>query len=339
MLTKLNLVRLCATIVLATLAVALAGAQSARAISVPVLIDTVTVGDGVAVVTGTVDADLVEVNGQAVVIGDDGAFRAEVDVDVDAFVLDLLGSENEAVSIRIPIQVLLSTGGDGVLDGLLDAGISIDVPSGGFQVVDGERPVVEGRVLDGSTLEKLEVNGRDVLGELGDNGLFSVNLGSSPSSSTRRETVTIVATDHRGVSQTSTFKATSVKSTIGTRAGTSVSAAGARGIVISRIAFDKRFLGTAKHVRVLVTVKDRRGYLIRGALLRLRALPAKHVANGAVRAGFTNRIGKAQFGYRLRQSAFTGTSTKVMTFAARAATPKASTTKRFVLRLPAAVTR
>jgi hypothetical protein len=338
MLTKLNLVRLCATIVLATLAVALAGAQSARAISVPVLIDTVTVGDGVAVVTGTIDAELLEVNGQAVVLGDDGAFRAEVDIDVDALVLDVFGSPNETVSIRIPIGVLLSAGGDRALDALLAAGISIDVPSDGFKVVDGERPLVEGRVLDGSNLETLEVNGRNVLARLGDDGLFSIDLGSS-SSTTTRETVTIVATDHRGVSQTSTFKATSVKSTIRTRAGTSVSAAGARGIVISRIAFDKRFLGSAKHLRVLVTVKDRRGYLIRGALLRLRALPAKHVANGAVRAGFTNQIGKAQFGYRLRQSAFAGTSTKVMTFAARAATPKASTTKRVVLCLPAAVTR
>ena len=151
--------------------------------------------------------------------------------------------------------------------------------------------------------------------------------------------MTVVATDRRGVSQTSTFTTTSVKSTIATRAGTSVSAAGARGIVIAKVALDKRFLTTGKHVRVLVTVKDRRGYLIRGASLRLRALPAKHVANGALRAGFTNRVGKAQFAFRLEASAFTGTPWTYLTFAAvprprRRAPPRGST-----LRLPTAVTR
>ena len=49
MFTQLNLARLCLTIVLATLAVALAGAQAARAISAPVLIDAVTVENGVAI--------------------------------------------------------------------------------------------------------------------------------------------------------------------------------------------------------------------------------------------------------------------------------------------------
>jgi hypothetical protein len=336
MFTQLNLARLCLTIVLATLAVALAGAQSANALTAPVLIDAVSVENGVAVVTGTIDAEHVEVNGQVVVLGDDGTFRAEVDIDADALVVDVFDSPNETVSIRIPIDVLLSTGGDGVLDALLDAGISVDVPADGFKIVDGERPLIEGRVLDDSSLGGFEVNGIDVLDRLGDNGMFSVNLGSSRSSTTTRETVTVVATDHRGVSQTSTFTTKSVKSTIATRAGTSVSAAGARGVRISKMAIDSRSLRSAKHVRVLVTVKDRRGYLIRGASLRLVATPSKHVANGALRAGFTNRVGKAQFAFRIKASAFKG---GLLTIAARASTPKSTATKKVALRLPAAVTR
>jgi hypothetical protein len=337
MFTQLNLARLCLTVVLATLAVALAGAQSARAISAPVLIDAVSVEDGVAVVTGFVEAELLEVNGQVVKVAENGAFSAPIDLTQNALVLEVLNSPDEIVTVFVPIDVLLATGGRGVLNDLVDAGISVDKPLDGFQVIDGEMPLVEGMVLDDSNLEALEVNGVNALNRLGDDGLFSIDLGSSTSSSsTSRETVTFMARDQRGVTQTSTFKTTNVTSTIATRAGTSVSAAGARGVRISKMALDSRSLRSAKHVRVLVTVKDRRGYLIRGASLRLVATPTKHVANGALRAGFTNRVGKAQFAFRIKASAFKG---GLLTIAARASTPKATATKKVALRLPAAVTR
>jgi hypothetical protein len=333
MFTQLNLARLCLTVVLATLAVALAGAQSARAISAPVLIDAVVVEDGVAVVTGFVDAELVEVNGQIVEVAENGAFSARVDLTQNALITEVLNAPDETITIYVPIDVLLATGGEGVLNDLVDAGISVDRPTGGFKVVDGEMPIVEGRVLDDSNLESLAVNGVGALRRLGDDGLFSIDLGSSRTSSTSRETVTFVATDRRGVSQTSTFTPTRVTSTIATRAGTSVSAAGARGVRISKMVLDSRSLRSAKHVRVLVTVKDRRGYLIRGASLRLVATPSKHVANGALRAGFTNRVGKAQFAFRIKASAFKG---GLLTIAARASTPKSTATKKVALRLPAA---
>jgi hypothetical protein len=131
-----------------------------------------------------------------------------------------------------------------------------------------------------------------------------------------------------------------VKSTIATRAGTSVSATDARGIVIAKVALDKRLLTSPKkQLRVVVTVKDRRGYLIRGASVRLRAMPSKHVANGMLQAGFTNRFGKAQFRYTLRAKAMTGSPAKWLTIATRAATPKASASKRVLLRMPAAFTQ
>lgn len=328
-------IRLGLALVLAALAVAVAGSQQAKAISVPVLIDAVTVEGGVAILTGTVDAALVEVNGQVVQVGENGAFSAPIDLSQNTVVLEVLKSSNETVTILVPVDVLLATGGKGVLDNLVDAGISVEKPLEGFRVVDGQMPVVNGKVRDRSNLATLEVNGVDALARLGDDGQFSIDLGSSHRT-TSRETVTIVASDRRGVSQTSRFSTTSVKSTIATRAGTSVSASGAKGVVISKIAFDKRLLRSTKHVRVLLTIKDRRGYLIRGAALQLRAMPAKHVANGALRAGFTNRVGKAQFAYRLKASAFKG---GLLTIAARVATPKSTATKNVALRLPAAVTR
>jgi hypothetical protein len=335
MFSQLRFARLCLTIALAALAVALAGSQSAQAVSVPVLINGVTVEDGVAMVTGVVDAELVEVNGVLVSVGENGAFSAPIDLSAEALVFEILESPSEIVTISIPTNVLLATGGEGVLNHLAAAGISVTTPVEGFQVIDGQMPLVEGRVLNPSELSALRVNGVDVLGRLGEDGLFSIGLGSS-SNSTTRETVTVIATDRQGVSQTSTFRTTRVTSTIATRAGTSVSAAGAQGIVIARIAVDKRFLKSAKFVGLVVTVKDRRGYLIRGASLRLGAKPSKHMANGALRAGFTNRVGKAQFGFRLRASALAGPGPKLLTIATRAATPKSSAATKVTLRLPVA---
>jgi hypothetical protein len=334
MLSQLFVVR-CLTIALATLAVALAGSQAARGVSVPVLINGVTVENGVAMITGVVDAEVVEVNGVLVSVGEDGAFSAPIDLSADALVLEILESPSAVVTISIPIDVLLATGGEGVLNNLAAAGISITKPVEGFRVVDSQMPLVEGEVLNPSSLRALTVNGVDALGRLGKDGLFSLDLGSS-SNSTTRENVTVIATDRRGVSQTTTFSTTRVSSTIATRAGTSVSAAGAQGIVITRIAVDKRFLKSAKFVGLVVTVKDRRGYRIRGASLRLWAMPPKHLANGALRAGFTNRVGKAQFGFRLRTSALAGPGPKFLTIATRAATPKSSATKKVTLRLPVA---
>jgi hypothetical protein len=327
--------RLGLAITLTTLAVALAGSQSAQAISLPVLINGVTVEDGVALVTGTTDAAVVEVNGAVVQVGEDGTFVAPIDVSENVLVLEVLESPAETVTIRIPVDVLLQTGGEGVLNDLVDAGIGIDLPSEGFLIVDGELPLVEGRVLNDSNLSVLEVNGVDILHDLGRDGLFSIDLGSSSSS---HENVTVVATDRRGVSQTTTFTTTRVRSTIATRAGTSVSAAGAQGLVIAKVALERRFLKAAKHLGVVVTVKDRRGYLIRGAALRLRAMPAQHVRNGALRAGFTNRIGNGRFAYRLQASAFQD-KTQYLTIWTRAATPKSSATTKVTLRLPTAAER
>ena len=67
------------------------------------------------------------------------------------------------------------TRSEGVLNDLVDARISIDRPADGFRIVDGEMPVVEGRVLDDSNLEALEANGIDILGDLGDDRLTSLD--------------------------------------------------------------------------------------------------------------------------------------------------------------------
>lgn len=324
----------------ATLAFASAFVGGAGALleAPPLTIGSVTIDGDAAVVTGVVNAaaDL-EVNGIAVDVGDSGEFLAVVDLDADVVVLTLAGGPDEPIEIRIPVDLLVAIGGNGILDDLSAAGIEIDVPDGGFQIVDGQMPVVEGRVLDDSTLESLEINGVDVLNGLARDGLFSIALPGS--STTQPERVVVVATDGSGVSQTNRFTTTNVTSAITTRAGTSVSAAGARGVVVSKLRLDTRQLAKTKRFGVMVTVKDRRGYLIRGAALRLRGTPQSHLATGAVRAGFTNRIGQARFTYRLRPGAVATASKKFLTIATRASTPRASTSRQVKLRLPASTPR
>ena len=324
-----HLMRLGLTLIVA--AVVVGGAHAAKA-PAPVTIGSVTIGDGVAVVTGAVEADAqLEINGQPTHVSDAGEFVAAIDLDADALVLTLVGDGSESVTLRIPIDVLIATEGDGVLDALIDAGISIEVPADGIVVVDGQWPLMEGHVLDEASLASLTINGVDALDHVGRMGNFSVQL---PWTQSPPSQATVVATDHRGVSQTTTYSVTRVKSVIRTSKGTSVSAAGARGLVVAGLRFDKRLLGSAGRLHVLVTVKDRRGYLVRGAALRVSAKPGDYLATGSVRAGFTNRFGRAKLTYRLRPSAFAGPRQAVLTTVARAKTPTVSAWRKASLQLP-----
>lgn len=318
-------------------AVVAGGAQAAKA-PAPIAIDAVTIGDGVAVVTGAVDdaTAQLEVNGQLVDVSDAGEFVTSVDLDSGALVLSLIEAQSESVTLRIPIEALVAHGGDGVLNDLVDAGVSVEVPIDGFTVVDGQWSPIAGHLIDDSRLASLTINGVHVLERVGPMGGFSIQL---PWSQAPPSQVTVVATDRRGVSQTTTYRVARVQSVIRTRTGTSVSAAGARGLVIAGFRLDKRQLVSGGRLRLLVTVKDRRGYLVRGAALRLAASPRLHLATGPIRAGFTNRTGRAQFTYRLRPNAFCGGQRASLTIATSAKTPTASVFRKASLQLPVVADR
>jgi hypothetical protein len=319
----------------ALLTVAFGLGSGARAADPPALeIGPISVNDGTAVVTGTVGGDPtaavdLDVNGENVGVDASGAFSAVVDLNGESFVeLTLASSEGELTTIRIPVAVL-GNGIDGVLDDLQEAGVSLEIPPDGFQIFDGQMPVVDGRVLNKNKLASLTVNGQDILSVLGPDGGFSLHLLGQPS-----EKVTVVSTDHKGVSQTSSFRASTVSTTLKTNKGTSVSALGAKGVVIAKIRFDKRKLMSQKRLGILVQVKDRRGYLIRGAAVRIKGLPQRYLANGANRAGFTNRFGNKRFAYRLQKRAFTDQAPRRLTLLVRASTPRAAAKKVAKVRLP-----
>ena len=148
------------------------------------------------------------------------------------------------------------------------------------------------------------------------------------------QNVTVVATDHQGVSETTTYSLTHVTSVIETSSGSSVSAAGAYGIVVARVRLERHALVTHRRLGVSVLVKDRSGYLIRGAAVRLRGAPTKYLANGTLRAGFTNRLGVERFVYRLRKRALTDRLPRTLVLSVRASTPTAAARKLVRVRLP-----
>ena len=324
------------------LAMALALGNGARAdlVGPALTLGSITIEGGTAVVNGEVGdvGALLVVNGVPVDIDAAGNFHAVVGLDGTAIVLELAADLGETTTIRIPIEALIETGGEAILDDLLAAGTAIDVPANGFEVVDSNGPVVSGSVGNAELLDRMAVNGVDVLGDLGRNGGFSVVppwTSSTPSS----QQVTVEVVDRRGVSQTTRFRTTRISSVIRTRAGSSVSAAGAQGVVIAKIRFDKATMKWNRKLGVSVTVKDRRGYFVRGASLRLIGMPARYLTTGAVRVGFTNRLGQAKFAYRLHPQALAACACKELVLTARASTLRASTRKTATLRMPALARR
>lgn len=319
---------------LGTMAFIVGGGAVAAVQTPPLVIGSVAISDGTAVVAGAVaDASAsLQVNGQPVRISQSGEFQAMVAVGgATNLVVRLSGSRGESVVVRIPVAVALQTNGRGILDHLLAAGIRLDVPADGFVVVDGQMPRIEGRVLNESELAALDVNGVDALAKLEPNGGFSIVLGGS---SARKKDVAVVATDENGVSQTSRFTTTRITTAIKTAAGMSVSSAGARGVVIANVKLDTDKLKANRRLGVLVTIKDKRGYLIRGASVRLRATPAQLLGNGSTRAAFTNRVGMARFTYRLSPKALASTTPPTLAIATRASTLTAHANLLVTVRLP-----
>ena len=261
------------------IALALVHVHGARAdLAAPSLtVGSITIEDGTAVVTGAVDDvnALLEINGALVDIDDAGNFLAVVDLDADVLVLSLAEHLGETTTIRIPVDVLVENGGEGVLNDLIDAGVTVDVPVDGFEVIDDNGPILSGNIVNADLLHSAAVNGINILNRVGPNGGFSFAL---PWPSSPSQQVTMVVVDRRGVSQTTTFRTTRISSTFRTRAGTSVSSAGARGVVIVKVRFDKSTLRWNRKLGVAVTVKDRRGLLIRGAALRLAGMPSRYLA-------------------------------------------------------------
>jgi hypothetical protein len=299
----------------------------------------VSVANGAATLSGSLSGTpsagyQLHVNGQPLGVNTDGTFSGTVDL-AGQSVLTLTARNphsGETVTTQIPLTTnVVGPGGlipGTVLDALKKAGISLNIPPGGFVSLDGLPIAVEGRVLDRDQLAGLKVNGVDVLDTLQSNGTFRQAL---PGSS--RE-VTISATDRQGVSQTTSFPVAAMSSVISTPAGPSVAAAGAVGVKIAKVRYITKMVRAKKRFRMIVTVKDNRGRLIRGATIRVRSKVKRFVV-GNQRTKKSSKIGQANFLVLVRKAAL-GRRLFMITLAQ---TPTAKAQKTTSVRLPRAKLR
>ena len=308
----------------------LAGASLALAAPAPVaaqvavqptlVVDSITVAGDVATVTGAVGGPSVAtltVNGEPVPNAG-GPFVATALLVPGATALKItLG--NTTVSIPLALA-----GTPDPLAALRDAGISIVVPPEGFQALDGLRVRVEGHVLNPGSLASLKLNGKEILPLPDADGSFSEPV--PPGS----ETVAVAATDRQGVSQTTTWQISNLSSVIRTESGSSVSAAGAMGLRIVKVRYVTRDARASRRLRMVVTVKDLRGYLVRGAAVRVHAVRPRGALRPGAYAKLTGTAGRVTFVLRPRTRAF-GRRVYVR---ALARTPSARARRTTSVRLP-----
>jgi hypothetical protein len=308
---------------LASLALVFASSASGQTLPPTLNLGPIQVAGGVATVTGTVGGDpagttSVTINGQPVSVSAGGQFTK---------VIDLNGQSSISVTARNPVsgETSIATapvdlgplGGviSDALAALRRAGVQITVPPGGFQILDGLPLSIAGTVANPGELAGLRVNGMDVLGMLRPDGSFTLAVPG-----TTRE-IRVESTDRQGVSQASVFPIA---------AAASVPGAQATGLRIAAIRYVTRGAARTKRVRMIVTVRDQRGSLVRGATVRvasmkpIRALrPGRYVLR-------TGKLGRAGFWLRPRQRVFG--KRLVMKAVARTAAAKAQ--KSRAVRVP-----
>ncbi len=301
-------------------------------LSPAITVGPLTVANGTATVTGSLGAPSsgvqLSINGQPLAVDAAGNFSGAVNLNGQSHLtFRVSNSAGEVTSVSIPLTSnIVGPGGvisPDVLSALEKAAVSILKPLDGFHILD-ELPLrIEGSVGDRGSLASLTVNGQDALGLLGADRAFSLLIPG-----TTKE-VSVTATDHQGVSQTSTVPVFHTSSIFTTPAGRSVAAAGAQGVRITKIRYITRNVRRTKRMRIVVTVKDRRGLLIRNASVSVRSKFARRIVRNP-RAKRTNKVGQAAFLLRARNRAFG----KRLVMVTVAKTPTAKASKASSVRIP-----
>jgi hypothetical protein len=298
---------LCALGVLAAMLVLAPKATPTRT---PLLsLGPITIANGTATVAGTLGPDVSSavfvVNGQQLGVDATGHFAGVIDLN-GATALQLVISRPAGLMLQFRIPLLgLGVIPGSILDSLLNAGLRVLPPAGG-----GGLPVtISGSVLDRTQLIGLTVNGIPTLGLLDSNGSFNVQLPGTT------KIVTVTATSHNGTSQTISQQVSTTSQT--------VSARDAVGLRIAQIRYIRKGVLRTRRVRMIVTLKDARGLLVRGATIRVQARghrlakrPILKQSGPRGRATIVLKLRKSSFGKRL----FTTTVAKTPTAKARRTT-------------------
>ena len=318
---------LAALAVLAAVFAVLAGARPAPSdiVSPVIILGPTTIANGVASVSGTVttpwaSSAQLTVNGQPLEVSSAGQFNGTANLNGDSALSLAVHNpgSGEVSTVNVPLTTnLVGPGGvvpPQVLSGLDQAALTITKPLGGFVSV-GEKPItISGAVGDPNQLAGLSVNGIDALSTLKPDGTFSLAI---PGTS---KDVAVVLADKQGVSLETRNPLTRTAF---------VSATNALGVRIASVRFYAKHVRTTKRVRMIVTLKDRRGLRIRGAVVTVKSLRSGRIAN-RVRAKHSTKKGQAGFVLRLRSKAFG----KRLALVVSAKTPRAKASKRSSIRLP-----
>jgi hypothetical protein len=316
----------------------LAAAASADALQ-PINIGSITIGDGTA--TGSAGGGgnsptnaTVTVNGQPATIDANGNVSASVDLSGQS-TLTLTVTDTatgQTTVITVPVT-LLGPGGvipASVLDMLRQAGVTVDVPPGGFAGVGGQPVQVSGSVADKDTLASLTVNGVDALSLLQPDTTFTVPIPGTD------RTIIVSATDKQGVTESSSYQITPAPAPSSSRApstATVVAAASANGVSIAAVRYTTKGVRTQKRISVTLTLKDKRNLLISGAKVRIRpAFWQNRLVVGTPAAKLTNASGQVTFVLRLRAAKFN--QRRRLFTVATASTPSAQATRTTSVRLP-----
>jgi hypothetical protein len=283
-----------------------------------VTLGTITVANGTAAVTGTLGSQAagstVTVNGQPLAVNTAGTFTGTANLN-GAEAINL-GISNPGTGVgthfQIPVQGQSVIPGS-VIDPLTQAGLSVLQPT----VTPGQPVTVSGSVADGSGLAALDVNGVDALGQAQQGGSFIVPLPANTGE------VLVKATGLNGTSEainTPVFRPFSTST---------VSARDAVGLRITKIRYIRKGVLRTHRIRMIVTVRDARGRLIRGATIRVTA--KGHKLARRPQATHSGSKGRATIPLRVSSSAYG----KRLVTVTVAKTPHAKASKRSAVRVPA----
>jgi hypothetical protein len=283
-----------------------------------VTLGTITVANGTAAVTGTLGSQAagstVTVNGQPLAVNTSGTFAGTANLN-GAQSIDL-GISNPATGVgtnfQIPVQGQSVISGS-VIDQVTQAGLSLVQPT----ATPGRPVTVRGSVADGSGLAALEVNGVDALGQAQQGGSFTVELPGNTGE------VQVKASGVNGTSEVINAPVFRPFST------STVSARDAVGLRIAKIGYIRKGVLRSHRIRMIVTVRDRRGRLIRGATIRVTAKAYKLARRP--RATHSGSKGRATIPLRVSSSAYG----KRLVTVTVAKTPHAKARKQSAVRVPA----
>jgi hypothetical protein len=260
-----------------------------------------------------------------------GNFAGSVDLGGAGSLDFSIGNSSGRLLVDFDVPLALAGPGGiipaGAVDAVEEAGAALLEPAGGFFA--GKPLTVAGSVADKGQLAALRVNGTDALGLLGSDQTFTLQVPG-----TTKE-ITLTATDKNGVSETTRYKVLEASAPIATRLGPSVAAGGAVGLKIAKIRYVTRGVTRTKRLRMIIMVKDSRGYLVRGATVTIRSRAAGRLTR-RTQSKASNKTGQATF--ILRVKARTLGKRLFMVTVARTPTAKAARTTSVRLakaRLPA----